>query len=98
MIRVVVDLVPYGNENGTTKIGELILANTGNLGFGKAKYDAVMSIISGGKVRDIERKANIEHFRQEGFYELIKKIVDAPKCEEDLLIFEELEKKLNIGE
>ena len=43
MIRVKVELVPFGIEEEAKDIGELVLANTGDLGMGLCLYDSVFT-------------------------------------------------------
>ena len=73
MIRVRVDIVPYGNEDHSEQIGEMVLANVRDYGFGLCAYDAVY------KVKGDEAPSyvsQIKHQRQGGFWELIRKILE----------------------
>jgi hypothetical protein len=73
MIRVKVDIVPYGIEEHAEQIGELVLANIASLGMGTAAYSAAYNIAG----RDPVIVPKVTHFRQAGFWELIRIILSS---------------------
>ena len=92
MIRVKVDLVPYGDEDNTSQIGELVLANVANLGLGIYKYKAVLKTDMG----EVTYKT-VDHMRQSGFWELIRNLIEADDLPDDSCnTFKRLEGRLTI--
>ena len=90
MIRVKVDLVPFGVEDQSKQIGELVLANIANLGLGRCVYAAVYEEGDG----TIHHK-KVEHSRQDGAWELIRIILSAEEAEDPTEnIFMRLKEKL----
>ena len=63
MIRVRVDLVPFGNEDEAKEIGQLVLANSGSGNVFTGNYVFVYADNSGeehaGSVKDFPRKQGI---------------------------------------
>ena len=79
MIRVKIDLVPFGNEQRAKQIGELILANIGNVGLGVCEYEAVMYTDNQPPVYK-----RVSHWRQDGFYTLIEKLIEADEVPQSI--------------
>lgn len=93
MIRVRVELVPFGDESNSKEIGQLVLANTGQRLFGECTYEAVLSSDDPVDQQPAIRKS-VSHFRKDGFWELLRKILNAPVSTDNLEIFDRLEKRL----
>lgn len=93
MIRVKVDIVPYGIEEGATQIGELLLANVASIGMGKCEYDAVIQYPHNEK-----QYKTVTHHRQNGFWELIRLILNAEDAEKITPTMERLAEKISVGE
>ena len=96
MIRVTVELVPYGDEKYKKTIGSLVLATTANLGFGQCEYHAIYDVDD--QEDAMVHIGPIKHSRKDGFWELIKKILNADPCppsDEDGYFFNLLRPRLN---
>lgn len=91
MIRMTIELVPFGNEEASTKIGQLVLANTGRVGGGKYEYHAVYADDSTG----LYNKGAIYHNRADGIWVLLQKILEEKNSDKDLHIFTRLADRLN---
>ena len=74
MLRVTVEVIPFGDEDQSRKIGEMIIANDGTLGAGLASYKAVQKI----EGWEPQFKEDIVHKRADGFWELIYLVLDEP--------------------
>ena len=72
MIRVTVDLVPFGIEEHKKKIGSLVLANVGNLGLGICEYEAIASIVFSNGEEEVVKKMKCQHSRQDGIWKLLE--------------------------
>jgi len=92
MIRVIVELVPYGNEDQKMVIGSLVLANTMNLGLGLCQYHAVYEL------KDVDDSfimvSKVKHMRQDGVWELLRKILNKKPTSKTNMVFNILKGRL----
>ena len=71
MIRVRVELVPFGNEDKAKEIGQLVLANDGHGNMFTGNYVFVCADDSGE-----EREGSVKDFpRKQGIWSLISKCI-----------------------
>lgn len=89
MIRVTVELVPFGIEEQKRKIGELVLANTGRNMSGECHYHAIFKDDSTGT-----HYASCRHLQNEGVWKLLQKLINH-EVEKKEPIFDRLEEKLD---
>jgi len=80
MIRVTVELVPFGDEEQKKTIGSLVLANVQQHGFGLCSYDAAHTPDDGEE--GLIYKQGVQHMRKDGFWELVERILNADKVED----------------
>jgi hypothetical protein len=92
MIRVTVELVPHGDEEQKVEIGTLVLANTGAFGLGLHEYHAVYTLPN--VEEPIHKVGPITHCRQDGFWVLIKKILQKKPTKRDTPHFDQLIERL----
>lgn len=82
MIKVTIELYPFGVEAEKRTIGEMFIANDGtgthelgNYSYGIRKVDSSLSCSDWHHVGITKR-----HKREEGIYELIRKILNQKDC------------------
>ena len=76
MIRVTVELVPFGDNGKAKKIGEMVIANTGSVGGDTASYEAWIGPDDYTKSKAIFGR--LENFdRSKGAWELIRLLTEA---------------------
>lgn len=90
MIRVTVELVPFGREEDARVIERMLIANTG-VGDATTGYYAAVTEFNGE-----ELQVEVTDFRRkDGVWALIHKVLESEQCNEsDKLIFERLKKRL----
>lgn len=88
MIRVIVELVPFGDEALKKKIGELILANLGRRTLNEHNYAAVWDDDSTGI-----HCSYATHVRANGVWVLLEKLLGAKEADLDDKIFQRLMEK-----
>lgn len=82
MIRVTVELIPYGFDPPEV-IGSAIICNTGGT-TEEAKYNAVLDCINNKEIISRVAEKNIFHKRREGVWALLRNVlnnIDVPKPE-----------------
>ena len=77
MIRVTVELVPFGDEVKKKKIGEMVLANTGG-DADTANYEAWVADAEGNKLFSALNGYN----RSQGFWNLIRLLLEVTVLKE----------------
>ena len=91
MIRVRVDLVPFGNEDEAKEIGQLVLANDGSGNAFTGNYVFVYADDSGR-----EHEGSVKDFpRRQGIWELIAECLSNPSYLHDERLAELLWERLN---
>lgn len=76
MLRVTVELIPFGDETKAKKLGEMVIANTGSVGDDKASYEAWIGPddFTGSKAKF----GKLDVFeRSKGVWELIRLLTEA---------------------
>lgn len=96
MLRVTIELVPFGNEMAKKKIAEMVLANDGTGNPEKADYEAwtASNEWSGEPARYGKL---VGYDRSQSVWELIRLMLEAIRCEEhnpDTELSERLKKRL----
>lgn len=77
MLRITVELVPFGEEEAATTIGEVCIANVGGGTRLTGNYEVVgYEQLLGGEVEWIYRKV-VGHTRHEGVFQLLKEALRA---------------------
>ena len=81
MLRVTVELVPFGDESNTRKIGEMVIANTG-----KNEYDPSLNDYQGWTAPDAHsgepaRFGIVQFVRSQSVWELIRVMLEAIRLE-----------------
>ena len=82
MLRITVELVPFGDESNTRKIGEMVIANTG-----KNEYDPSLSDYQGWTAPDDHsgepaRFGMVQFDRSQSLWELIRVMLEAIRLEQ----------------
>lgn len=94
MIRVTVELVPFGDDSKAKVIGRILIANTG-VGNATTGYYASITEYNTDRGAYISKAEVTDFSRKEGVWSLIHKVLTADQCNEsDKLIFERLKKRL----
>jgi hypothetical protein len=91
MIRVTIEVVPFGNEDRARKIGTLLLANDGEGTHETGNY----AYVYGYTDRDASMaRGTIKRFsRSQGAWALVRKILNS-KSEEDTILTDKLMERL----
>lgn len=90
MIRVTVELIPFGREEDASVLSRMLIANTGVGDYITGHYAAITEI------NNEQVKAEVTDFRRkDGEWALIHKVLQAEQCPDSMkLIFERLSKRL----
>lgn len=73
MIRVTVELVPYGHEAEARKIGEMVISNKANVGNGLYRYDAAYCT----DMTELQAINSVVHEREDGIWHLIRRVLES---------------------
>lgn len=91
MIRVRVDLVPFGNEDDAKEIGQLVIANDGYGNVFTGNYVFVYADDKGN-----ENEGSVKDFpRQQGIWKLISECLNSKFESHDQELVEKLWERLN---
>lgn len=91
MIRVRIDLVPFGNEDGAREIGQLVLANDGYGNIFTGNYVFVYADDNGN-----EHEGSVKDFpRQQGIWKLIAECIHSDLDPHDYEMVDLLWERLN---
>lgn len=91
MIRVRVDLIPFGNEDEAKEIGQLVLANDGHGNVFTGDYVFVYADNHGA-----EHEGSVKHFpRKQGIWELISACLNSSLEPHDEELVDKLWERIN---
>lgn len=79
MIRVTIELLPFGGETGKKTLGEVYIANDGSGTHTTGNYKAAMVSVSKSNVRKTFRKGVVTNFKRKQYsvYELLRQALNA---------------------
>lgn len=76
-LRVTVEIVPFGEEENKRTIGILNIHNVKSFGLGLCEYVADVKTWDWNNREETRHLTNIRHTRQDGFWELTRKTINA---------------------
>ena len=92
MLRLTIDLVPFGEEEGTEKIGEMIIGNIAMLGDNKADY-----VYGYRDNHGVDKIGLVNNFdRSSGVWELVSTCLNAPDKEVPEVLQDLIESKFTL--